>query len=396
MSAFTGIDLSTLPAPSVVETLSFEAILADMLSDLQTRDPAFNALVESDPAYKVLEVAAYRETLLRQRVNDAARETMLAYASGSNLEQLAALFGVTRNLIDPGSSVDLTIVRGMTVSGTLSPDSSGYYSVVGELNGHKVFEINSGSYPSGQLSFDSGNNRWVSIWATAPGIGNVRMWLGSVGDYATPNLVPSWSPVGPSTGIPQITADAEFFPAHPPIYESDDELRRRAQLALEGFSTAGPEGAYIFHSLRVAAVKDAAVASPEPGDVLVTILGRDGDGTPSQETLDAVLAILRDENVRPLTDNVSVQAVGIVEYEIVAEIVTLPGPDPEVVLAAARAAIEAYTADKKIGRDITLSGIYAALHQPGVERVNLYSPLGNIIIADHQAGHCNSIDLTLP
>ena len=96
MSAFTTIDLSTLPPPSVVETLDFEAILAAMLADLQARDPAFTALVESDPAYKILEVCAYRELLIRQRVNDAARATMLAYATGADLEQIGALFGVTR------------------------------------------------------------------------------------------------------------------------------------------------------------------------------------------------------------------------------------------------------------------------------------------------------------
>lgn len=64
---FTAVDLSQLPAPSVVETLDFETILQAMLDDLLARDPDFSALVESDPAYKILEVAAYRELLLRQR-----------------------------------------------------------------------------------------------------------------------------------------------------------------------------------------------------------------------------------------------------------------------------------------------------------------------------------------
>lgn len=54
------IDLSTLPSPNVVEALGFETIFAAMLNDLCVRDPSFTALVGSDPAYKVLEVCAYR------------------------------------------------------------------------------------------------------------------------------------------------------------------------------------------------------------------------------------------------------------------------------------------------------------------------------------------------
>src|SRR3546814_9711108 len=35
----------------------------------------------------------------------------------------------------------------------------------------------------------------------------------------------------------------------PAVMESDSDLRRRLVLAPEGYSVAGPEGAYIFHAL---------------------------------------------------------------------------------------------------------------------------------------------------
>lgn len=85
------IDLSRLPAPAVVEALDFETILAAMKTDLLSRDPALDASsLESDPSAKILEVCAYRELLLRQRVNDAARAVMLAYSSGADLDHLGA------------------------------------------------------------------------------------------------------------------------------------------------------------------------------------------------------------------------------------------------------------------------------------------------------------------
>jgi phage-related baseplate assembly protein len=50
----------------------------------------------SDPAVKLLEVAAYREVLLRNRINTAAKASLLAFATGSDLDHLAAFYGVTR------------------------------------------------------------------------------------------------------------------------------------------------------------------------------------------------------------------------------------------------------------------------------------------------------------
>lgn len=101
MSAFAVIDLSQLPPPEVVETLDYEQILAEILADLQQRAPEFTALLESDPAYKVLEVCAYRELLLRARVNDSARAVMLPYATGTDLDNLGAYWNVQRLVMIP-------------------------------------------------------------------------------------------------------------------------------------------------------------------------------------------------------------------------------------------------------------------------------------------------------
>ncbi len=99
---FTAVDLSQLPVPTNVEQLDFETIFADMLADLIARDSSFTALVESDPAYKILEVCAYRELLQRQKSNEDALGTMLAYAVGADLDQIAGNYGVARLLVQAG------------------------------------------------------------------------------------------------------------------------------------------------------------------------------------------------------------------------------------------------------------------------------------------------------
>lgn len=286
----SAIDLSRLPPPTVVEPLSYEEILAAWVADLQARDPAFTALTDSDPAMKVLQVGAYREMLFRQRVNDAARSVMVAYAAGANLDQLGAIMGVTRFLLTEADPV----------AGT------------------------------------------------------------------------------------------------PAVYESDDDFRRRIVLAPEALSVAGPEAAYVFHALSAHSdVRDASAISPAPGEVLVTVLSHTGAGVPAAPVLAAVTARVSADNVRPLTDDVTVQAATVVDYQVQATLFTFTGPDPSVVIAEAQKRVEALVDEsRRLGRDVNRSAFFAALHVPGVQRVDLIQPAADQVLDRTQAAHCTGIALT--
>lgn len=289
-ASFTAVDLSKLPVPPVIEVVDYETLLAEMLATLRQYDPQFSALVESDPAYKILEVCAYYRMLDRQRVNDAARAVMLAYAQGGDLDQLGANMGVARLMLSPGD-----------------PDRS-----------------------------------------------------------------------------------------IPPTMESDEDFRRRIQIAPEGFSVAGPEGAYVFHGLSAdPRVLDVSAASPSPGDVVVTVLSREGDGTASPEVLAAVEAALTAESVRPMTDHVIVQSATIKPYTISAEIFTFAGPDSSVVMAEAQARIERFVVEQhRLGRNIQRSAIFAALHAEGVQNVILSQPSASIEVDRDEAAYCTGITIT--
>ena len=278
MSNFTPIDLSKLPAPDVIETLDFENLLTDYINDFVARNPNYATLLESDPAIILMQVVAYREMLLRARINEAAKANMLAYATKGDLDNLAAFFGVER-LID----------------------------------------------------------------------------------------------------------------------ETDERLRKRTQLALEGFSTAGPVGAYIFHSLSASnEVKSVSVKSPNPCEVLVTILSNIGDGTVAQELIDSVLAKLNEDNIRPLTDLVSVQGAEIINYQVEAVITVYSGPSSAVVETEANDALQKFISDRhEIGRVIAISGIYDALHVDGVKKVELISPLADVETTNEQAPYCSNISISV-
>ncbi len=77
--------------PNIIEPLNFEEIFSRMKEELVRRDESFTALVESDPAIKILEVAAWRELLLRERINEAVKSNLLKFATGEDLDNLAEL-----------------------------------------------------------------------------------------------------------------------------------------------------------------------------------------------------------------------------------------------------------------------------------------------------------------
>lgn len=295
----TAVDLSRLPMPSVIEALSFEQIIADAKADFlsllaqiapdQVEAIAAVLKLESEPLVKLIEVFAYRELVLRQRVNDAARAVTIAGASGADLDHLVALLGVQRLVIQPAD-------------------------------------------PQSQ---------------------------------------------------------------RPEVLETDEALRRRALLAPEAYSVAGPEGAYISHALGASGdVLDASCTSPDPGDVLVTVLSRLGDGTASQQLLNLVKSVVSSETVRPLTDHVIVAAAQILTYQVRADITTFAGPDAAVVIQEALSRLNTYLVSSfRLGRDITRAGIIAALAVEGVQDVNLISPASNVVCSRLQAARCTEIDV---
>ncbi|WP_253191714.1 baseplate assembly protein [Burkholderia cenocepacia] len=98
----TVIDLSALDPPDLVETLDFEELYQRKLEHFKSIYPDWTAALESDPVVKVLELAAYDEVGYRARVNDAGRAVLLAYATGADLEHLAALWNLKKEIVDPG------------------------------------------------------------------------------------------------------------------------------------------------------------------------------------------------------------------------------------------------------------------------------------------------------
>jgi phage-related baseplate assembly protein len=115
MSRFTAINLSAMTPPDIIEELDYEVIVTSMRDDLVARFPAIVGVIdlESEPARKLIEAFAYREMILRARINDASRAVMIASAAGTDLDHLAALYSVSRMQVEDatGNLVDESDAR---------------------------------------------------------------------------------------------------------------------------------------------------------------------------------------------------------------------------------------------------------------------------------------------
>lgn len=295
-SSYDVINLSALAVPDAIVVPDAADIFTRWLARLRQLDPEFDALVESDPAYKQGEINAYQLTLAFQRVNDAVRAVFLASARGADLDQIGAGFNVSRLVINPG--------------------------------------------------------------------------------------------------------DPDAVPPVDPVYEDDDAFRERIQLSWAQLNTTGARNAYRFHAKSADNdVLDADAYGPEthnrPGEVDVYVLSRTGNGEASPGLTEKVMSELSADEVRPLTDYVSVKSATIVSYAVTAELDIPDGPDAQTVLENAISTLSSYTLlSHRINGLVPLSAIYAALQQPGVSRVRLISPVADLEAAAGRAPWCSAINVT--
>jgi phage-related baseplate assembly protein len=206
--------------------------------------------------------------------------------------------------------------------------------------------------------------------------------------------------LGANYNLKRLVIQAEDLTAVPPVpevKEKDDPFRERIQLAFEGLTTAGPRNSYILHARNASGlVADATAESPSPCCVTVTVLSSEGEGVASPELLATVAAELNDEDVRPLTDFVTVQSAEIIHYQINAILhMNGAGPEGDASLAEAIKRLAAWiNPRKRLGVEVARSAVDAQLHVAGVSRVELTGWV-DLAPTKAQAAFCTGFDVVL-
>lgn len=88
----------TLPKPDILDETAYEAILKRKLDLFRAKRPDYTNLVEGDLVYVMAEIAAYDELNMRKQMNNTYLQTIVIYATGTNLDNLVANINMVRQV----------------------------------------------------------------------------------------------------------------------------------------------------------------------------------------------------------------------------------------------------------------------------------------------------------
>ncbi|WP_457679440.1 baseplate assembly protein [Thermovibrio sp.] len=348
------VNLQALPEPVFVES-NYDEIINELVNlwEQATGETLQPAQLER----LILNVIAYRENVLKLAINEAAKQNLLAFAKGENLDHLGAFFGVERLPAQPAlTTLRFEFEEPLPLT-LLIPKGTQVRSADGKV----VFQTRE------DKTAEAGSE-YIEVLAECTQIGEVGNGYepGTISQLI--NLLPFVKAVY-NTTISTGGADTE----------DDEHFRSRIQLAPESFSNAGSKEAYIFWAKTAHQdIVDVAVESPEPGVVNVYPLFK-GGVVPGEEILSLVEETLNADRVRPLTDKVQVLPPEPVNFDINVDLYIYKSYTPLVntIKAEAEERLNAYAEKLKnrLGTDIVPEQIIALLQSiSGVYRVVVKSP----------------------
>lgn len=332
-------------------------------------------LAKGDPVRLFLLTIAALIVLLLNKINETGKQNLLRYATGDNLDHLGALVGVER--IQAKAAVTTMRVKLSTQLQTATIIPAGTRFTAGD---NVFFALDAPLVIEAGTTIADGSATCLA--------------KGELGNgYVVGQLKTLVDPVPYVDSVVNVTTSeggAEI--------QSDDSYREDIRLAPENFSTAGPEGAYIYHAKRASSkITDVTVWSPEAGKVEVRPLLAGGE-LPGDEMLQQVKTTLDDKKVRPLTDNISVLAPEQVTYNL--SLTYYIASDNKAQATAIQNAVNAAVDDyvlwqkSKLGRDINPSELIVRVMAAGAKRVAVTAPVFTAT-TDMQVAVCGTKTVTL-
>lgn len=339
------------------------------------------------------------------------------------LEALAVIIGQQRVVIDTAGKNNL-----LSLAGNAFLDHLGYFVNTPRLEKTAAvdtvrFSIDSALAfavaidqrtrvsPDGKLFFHTTEYAEISAGQTSVDVPVECQTSGTVGNgFVAGQINKLVDPVPYITGVTNLDGSTGGADE-----EDADPYRERIHTAPESFSVAGPTLAYAHHAKSTnQKIIDVSVFREQPLDDLAeaqleTILDMAGvdytgmdrdqkqtevalwlapavvkvcplmdDGLPTSTVLDEVETALNDRKIRPLTDQVVVEAPTQVAFDVDVTYYILTGDSVTAteIQAAVDAAVDAYLLwqQSKLGRDINPDKLRSLVMDAGAKRIDVTSP----------------------
>ena len=362
-------ELEILPDVSFIGNTTLERIEAELKSDYEKKYNEITGeslvLARSDPATLILYACAVQFFQGFKYIDKAGKMDLLKYAYGGYLDHIAAMKGIAREQAKPARTMVC-----FTLSG-LRPDT---------------VEIPQGTQVTdGEIYFETEQYAEIKAGEEKADVECVCLTSGIEGNDLQPGEINTL--VNP---IPYVVSVANTEKTAGGVdIEDDDSMKERVYIAPSKYSVAGPEDAYRYWVKTYnSSISDVLVKSDNPVEVIIEFIMENGE-LPTEGIIQGLQIYLADEQIRPLTDKVTVKAPDTVDYKLDVKyyINSSDLKRADTIKANVAAAIEQYIIwqRSKIGRDINPSQLIQMMVSAGAKRVEVKLPIFQVIGATNVA-----------
>ena len=360
------MNLNDVPEISFINNETVDDVVAQMIADYRARYLELTGteteLNQANPYRLILYACAMQLYQIMQYIDFKGKQNFLKYASGDFLDNLVLLRGVSRRGATSAMtvlqfSIDSAISSAVSIpEGTLVTNGDGIYFATDEY----------AEIPAGSTSTT------VTATCTVTGTSGTGLNIGALNQ-----LVDTLPYITAVTNLSATSGGANI--------ETDDELRERAYTAADAYATTGTAAAYIYHVKELSPdIEDVVVTTPTAGTVDIRFTMTGGE-IPDASMIAYVLDKLSDDNIRPLTDTVTVHAPTTQTYNvnITYYIARSNASSVANIQSEVTAAVAAYNAWQTgaIGRDINPSQLISRVVNAGAKRVAVTSPTNTVLEA---------------
>lgn len=359
-----GVVSENFPEISFIDDCTVDEVQAQMIADYHERYTELTGkkvfLAKADPYRLIMYACAMQIYQAMQYADYSGKMSFLKYANDDYLDNLAALRGVKR-------------IEATAATTTLKFSiESALESVVAIPEGTRVTNGDFVYFATDEYAEISAGQTSVTVLATCTEAGALGNGF-EAGEFTVlVNTLPYIS------GVENIDATSGGADE-----ESDDNLKDRIYAAPASYSTAGSAAAYEYHVKSVdPTINDVVVDSSSPGTVDIYFTCEGGQ-LPKDALIEKVKDYLSDNNIRPLTDNVTVQAPNTAEYNV--DFTYYISTSDKSMVASIQAEIETAVSvyntwqTEKIGRDINPSYLIQKVMDAGAKRVTVTNPLFTVL-----------------
>lgn len=364
-----------MAAPEFIDATP-ELISAEVLATFE--EGLKKSLLPAQPERLLVNVAAYRELLVRLAIQQAAERCLVNFSDGVYLDQLGALNGATRL---PASSAQVTIRFSLIGGGaTLIPQGT---RVTAPADGQIWFATNEAA----TIPEAGGPGLLSSVDVVATAIATGPEFNG----FLAGQIRTAVDPLPDGVNVINMTESSGGGNE-----ELDDPYRERIKLAPNQFNSAGSRGSYEFYARSAdASIIDVAVLNG--GAVNVDVYPLTTTGLPSAEIIQSVDSVLSAEDVRPLTDIVRVQSPSEYAYQIDVDVTLLSSADALLLQTQLQVALDDYAEDRRsrLGQDVIRAQIVQSLTFEGVYNVVVNQPAADAVLLGSQWANATAVTLNI-